>query len=76
MPAKTIEPMKTTQLPAIIYGTAWKEDRTEGCVSAALAAGFQFHENQRRQVLALIWRLSLPNGLWIMKSRRIRDFII
>lgn len=33
-----------------IYGTAWKEDRTEACVTAALAAGFRAIDtaNQRR----------------------------
>ncbi len=27
--------------PPFLYGTAWKEDRTEACVTAALAAGFR-----------------------------------
>jgi diketogulonate reductase-like aldo/keto reductase len=37
-------------LPAIIYGTAWKEDATEACVAAALAAGFRALDtaNQRK----------------------------
>ncbi len=37
-------------LPEIMYGTAWKEDRTEGLVGAALAAGFSAIDtaNQRK----------------------------
>jgi diketogulonate reductase-like aldo/keto reductase len=27
--------------PALLYGTAWKEDDTERCVTDALAAGFR-----------------------------------
>lgn len=36
--------------PRFMYGTAWKEDRTEACVSAALAAGFRAIDtaNQRK----------------------------
>jgi diketogulonate reductase-like aldo/keto reductase len=37
-------------VPDFMYGTAWKEDRTEGLVSAALAAGFRAIDtaNQRK----------------------------
>jgi len=37
-------------VPGFIYGTAWKEDATEGLVTAALAAGFRGVDtaNQRR----------------------------
>jgi diketogulonate reductase-like aldo/keto reductase len=36
--------------PAFLYGTAWKEDATESCVTAALAAGFRAIDtaNQRK----------------------------
>jgi diketogulonate reductase-like aldo/keto reductase len=36
--------------PSYLYGTAWKEDRTEACVIAALAAGFRGIDtaNQRK----------------------------
>lgn len=36
--------------PAFLYGTAWKEDRTPACVTAALAAGFRGIDtaNQRK----------------------------
>jgi len=36
--------------PALLYGTAWKEDDTERCVAAALAAGFRGVDtaNQRK----------------------------
>ena len=36
--------------PALIYGTAWKEDDTEACVARALAAGFRAIDtaNQRK----------------------------
>jgi diketogulonate reductase-like aldo/keto reductase len=36
--------------PEIIYGTAWKEERTEACVAQALAAGFRAIDtaNQRK----------------------------
>lgn len=36
--------------PPLLYGTAWKEDRTESCVTAALAAGFRGIDtaNQRK----------------------------
>ncbi len=33
--------MKTTQIPAIIYGTAWKEAATAGLVKTAVTAGFR-----------------------------------
>ncbi|HTR51796.1 MAG TPA: aldo/keto reductase [Kofleriaceae bacterium] len=37
-------------VPALLYGTAWKEDATEACVTAALAAGFRGIDtaNQRK----------------------------
>jgi diketogulonate reductase-like aldo/keto reductase len=37
-------------LPKFLYGTAWKEDATQTCVSAALAAGFRGIDtaNQRK----------------------------
>jgi diketogulonate reductase-like aldo/keto reductase len=38
------------KLPAFLYGTAWKEDRTDRCVTEALAAGFRGIDtaNQRK----------------------------
>lgn len=38
------------ELPALIYGTAWKEERTEALVTQALAAGFRAIDtaNQRK----------------------------
>lgn len=38
------------QAPRFLYGTAWKEDSTEACVTAALAAGFRGIDtaNQRK----------------------------
>jgi diketogulonate reductase-like aldo/keto reductase len=40
----------TVTAPTFLYGTAWKEDRTEACVTAALAAGFRGIDtaNQRK----------------------------
>jgi diketogulonate reductase-like aldo/keto reductase len=40
----------TGQIPRFIYGTAWKEDRTEGLARTALEAGFRAIDtaNQRR----------------------------
>ena len=40
----------TDQIPRFIYGTAWKEDRTEGLARSALEAGFRAIDtaNQRR----------------------------
>jgi diketogulonate reductase-like aldo/keto reductase len=37
-------------IPGFLYGTAWKEDRTEECVSSAIAAGFRAIDtaNQRK----------------------------
>ena len=38
------------RIPSLVYGTAWKEDRTEGLVRQALAAGFRGIDtaNQRK----------------------------
>ena len=33
--------LQDVPVPTWIYGTAWKEDRTEACVTAALGAGFR-----------------------------------
>jgi diketogulonate reductase-like aldo/keto reductase len=40
----------TASAPTILYGTAWKEDATAACVTAALAAGFRAIDtaNQRK----------------------------
>lgn len=40
----------TADFPSIIYGTAWKEERTEALTAAALAAGFRAVDtaNQRK----------------------------
>lgn len=40
----------TAQLPSFLYGTAWKEERTQGLVEQALAAGFSAIDtaNQRK----------------------------
>lgn len=42
--------IQNVEVPAFIYGTAWKEDRTEGLVRQALAAGFRGIDtaNQRK----------------------------
>jgi diketogulonate reductase-like aldo/keto reductase len=41
---------ESTALPPFLYGTAWKEERTEGLVTEALAAGFRGIDtaNQRK----------------------------
>lgn len=46
----TDEPTADPQLPPFLYGTAWKEERTEALVSEALAAGFRGIDtaNQRK----------------------------
>jgi diketogulonate reductase-like aldo/keto reductase len=38
------------EVPAFLYGTAWKKERTRGLVTQALAAGFRGIDtaNQRR----------------------------
>ncbi|HEY3926827.1 MAG TPA: aldo/keto reductase [Candidatus Koribacter sp.] len=40
----------TPKAPSFLYGTAWKEDRTSDCVTAALKAGFRAIDtaNQRK----------------------------
>ena len=42
--------VQDVQVPTFLYGTAWKEERTEGLVEEALAAGFRGFDtaNQRR----------------------------
>jgi diketogulonate reductase-like aldo/keto reductase len=37
-------------IPSLLYGTAWKEEATEACVTAALEAGFRGIDtaNQRK----------------------------
>jgi diketogulonate reductase-like aldo/keto reductase len=42
--------VRGVRVPGIMYGTAWKEDRTQGLVEAALAAGFRAFDtaNQRK----------------------------
>jgi diketogulonate reductase-like aldo/keto reductase len=52
-PAKSVDlsfEVQGVSVPALIYGTAWKEDATAGLVSAALAAGFRGIDtaNQRK----------------------------
>jgi diketogulonate reductase-like aldo/keto reductase len=59
--------------PRLLYGTAWKEERTEPCVAAALAAGFRGIDtaNQRKHydeqgVGRGIAASGLPRGeLWL-----------
>lgn len=43
-------PHRGCGVPAFLYGTAWKEEATEACVTAALAAGFRGFDtaNQRK----------------------------
>jgi diketogulonate reductase-like aldo/keto reductase len=43
------------EVPAFIYGTAWKEDQTETCVARALQAGFAAIDtaNQRRHYVEI-----------------------
>jgi len=36
-----VRSVQGVEVPTLIYGTAWKEDRTEGLVREALAAGFR-----------------------------------
>ncbi len=42
--------VRGTRVPRLLYGTAWKEDRTEGLVIDALDAGFRGIDtaNQRK----------------------------
>lgn len=42
--------IQSVEVPTFLYGTAWKEERTEGLVREALAAGFRGFDtaNQRR----------------------------
>jgi len=42
--------IQDVEVPTFLYGTAWKEERTEGLVAEALAAGFRGFDtaNQRR----------------------------
>lgn len=49
-PASRVLTVHNVEVPTFIYGTAWKEDRTEGLVREALAAGFRGLDtaNQRR----------------------------
>jgi diketogulonate reductase-like aldo/keto reductase len=49
MPMKIL-PVQGVEVPAFLYGTAWKEERTRPLVEAALAAGFRGIDtaNQRR----------------------------
>lgn len=46
---KTVD-VRGVRVPTILYGTAWKEDRTEALVKKALAAGFRGFDtaNQRK----------------------------
>ncbi len=48
-PARALD-IRGVAVPAFLYGTAWKEDRTHACVTEALAAGFRGIDtaNQRR----------------------------
>ena len=45
-----MDDMERAHLPPILYGTAWKEDRTEALVRQALEAGFRGIDtaNQRK----------------------------
>lgn len=36
-----VAPVPTSTIPAVIYGTAWKEDRTQELVELAIGAGFR-----------------------------------
>ncbi len=47
---KCVNTNKTSTIPKILYGTAWKEDATEDLVSTAIKMGFQGIDtaNQRR----------------------------
>ncbi len=49
-PAPSSTLIEGVRIPALMYGTAWKEDRTEGLVGAALRAGFRGIDtaNQRK----------------------------
>jgi diketogulonate reductase-like aldo/keto reductase len=67
--------------PLIVYGTAWKEDTTEACVVAALAAGFRGIDtaNQRKHyfeegVGRAIARSGVPRtDLWLQTKFTYRD---
>jgi diketogulonate reductase-like aldo/keto reductase len=67
--------------PTWIYGTAWKEDATEDCVVAALAAGFRAIDtaNQRKHyfeegVGRAIARAGIPRDqLWLQTKFTFRD---
>jgi len=64
-----------------IYGTAWKEDATEACVAAALAAGFRAIDtaNQRKHyfeagVGAAVAKSGVPRDqLWLQTKFTFRD---
>jgi diketogulonate reductase-like aldo/keto reductase len=67
--------------PVWLYGTAWKEDATEGCVAAALAAGFRGIDtaNQRKHYFEAgvgrgIARAGVPRSeLWLQTKFTFRD---
>ena len=69
------------QTPVWLYGTAWKEDATEGCVFTALAAGFRGIDtaNQRKHYFEAgvgrgIARSGVPRGeLWLQTKFTFRD---
>jgi diketogulonate reductase-like aldo/keto reductase len=50
MPAAPSEPPNAAPIPSFVYGTAWKEERTEALTSLALQAGFRGIDtaNQRK----------------------------
>lgn len=55
-----------TGAPTILYGTAWKEDATAACVTAALAAGFRAFDtaNQRKHYFeADVGRALVASGI-------------
>jgi diketogulonate reductase-like aldo/keto reductase len=63
-------------LPLFLYGTAWKEDRTEACVLAALEAGFRGIDtaNQRKHYFeagagAAIARAGIPRGELFLQTK-------
>jgi diketogulonate reductase-like aldo/keto reductase len=50
MPVGPSEPLNVAAIPAFVYGTAWKEERTEALTRLALQAGFRGIDtaNQRK----------------------------
>jgi len=63
-------------MPTLVYGTAWKEDRTEGLTALALAAGFRAIDtaNQRKHYVeagvgAAVRRAGIPRDQLFLQTK-------